>query len=433
MNDESRNEEFRGEFRHDHAAITYVLTQDAHAQAVKEDVSGWQFAVSAGILGWVLDAFDFFLIIFLVDTLANNFHVDKKEIVFTITLTLAMRPVGALLFGSLADRYGRKLPLIACVLYFSTITACSAYAPAFWIFVLLRALYGVGMGGYWGIGASMAMESAPRKWRGVLSGLMQSGYPMGYLFAAVAIEAVLPRVGWKPTFLCGFVLALIVTALTIKAPEPAAWVQHRAHTFRSLFRALLEHKGSFAYLLVLMMLMNSLSHGTQDLYPDFLKSVHHLSQTTVAHLAILYNLGAITAALIVGHLSERIGRRYSVMIALVVCVIAIPGWAFGASVTALMVGSIVMQAGVQGAWGVIPAHLVELSPDSVRSLFPGLVYQLGVLLASPAVSVEYLLRDRLGYQGALCAFEGAVILALFFAFAFGKERRGKDFRATTPI
>jgi MFS transporter, SHS family, lactate transporter len=256
---------------------------------------------------------------------------------------------------------------------------------------------------------------------------------MGYLFAAVAIELVLPRVGWKPTFLCGFVLALIITALTIKAPEPAAWVQHRVHTFRSLFGALLDHKGSFAYLLVLMMLMNSLSHGTQDLYPDFLKSVHHLSRDTVSHLAIFYNLGAITAALIVGHLSERIGRRYSMMMALGVCVVAIPGWAFGASVTALMVGSIVMQAGVQGAWGVIPAHLVELSPDSVRSLFPGLVYQLGVLLASPAVSVEYLLRDRLGYQGALCAFEGAIILALFFAFAFGKERRGKDFRATTSV
>jgi MFS transporter, SHS family, lactate transporter len=408
-----------------------VLTQDVHA--VVEESPGWQFAVLAGILGWVLDAFDFFLIIFLVDTLAGNFHVDKKEIVFTITLTLAMRPVGALLFGSVADRFGRKLPLIVCVLYFSTITACSAYAPTFWLFVLLRALYGIGMGGYWGIGASMAMESAPRKWRGVLSGLMQSGYPMGYLFAAVAIEAVLPRVGWKPTFLCGFLLALIITALTLKAPEPAAWVQHRVQTFRSLFRSLLEHKGSFAYLLLVMMLMNSLSHGTQDLYPDFLKSVHHLSRTTVSHLAIFYNLAAIAAALIIGHLSERIGRRYSMMMAFGVCVVAIPGWAFGASVTALTIGSIIMQAGVQGAWGVIPAHLVELSPDSVRSLFPGLVYQLGVLLASPAVSVEYLLRDRLGYQGALASFEGAVILALFFAFAFGKERRGRDFRATTPV
>jgi SHS family lactate transporter-like MFS transporter len=239
---------------------------------------------------------------------------------------------------------------------------------------------------------------------------------------------VLPRVGWKPTFLCGFALALVITALTIKAPEPPAWIEHRVQTFRSLFRALLEHKGSFAYLLLVMMLMNCLSHGTQDLYPDFLKSVHQLSRTTVSHLAIFYNLGAITAALIVGHLSERIGRRYSIMIALVVSVFAIPAWAFGASVTALMVGSIVMQAGVQGAWGVIPAHLVELSPDAVRSLFPGLVYQLGVLLASPAVSIEYLLRDRLGYQGALSAFEGAVILGLFLAFGLGKEQRGRDFR-----
>ena len=197
-----------------------------------------------------------------------------------------MRPVGALLFGSVADRFGRKLPLIVCVLYFSTVTACSAYAPTFWLFVLLRALYGIGMGGYWGIGASMAMESAPRKWRGALSGLMQSGYPMGYLFAAVAIEAVLPHVGWKPASLCGFFLALIITALTLKAPEPAAWVQHRVQTFRSLFRSLLEHKGSFAYLLLVMMLMNSLSHGTQDLILRLSQVCTPLIAHTVSHLAI---------------------------------------------------------------------------------------------------------------------------------------------------
>src|SRR5436305_4500830 len=172
--------------------------------------AGWQYAVTSGILGWVLDAFDFFVVVFLVDTLATNFHVGKKEIVFTITLTLAMRPLGALLFGSLADRFGRRLPLIGCVLYFSIITACSAYVPSFLLFVIMRALYGIGMGGYWGIGASLAMESAPPRWRGLLSGMMQGGYPLGYLFAAVAMETVHPALGWKAMFLCGFGVALLI-------------------------------------------------------------------------------------------------------------------------------------------------------------------------------------------------------------------------------
>src|SRR5437899_6211858 len=239
------------------------------------DNPGWQFAVASGILGWVLDAFDFFVVVFLVDALANNFHVGKKEIVFTITLTLAMRPVGALLFGSLADRFGRRIPLVICVLYFSIITALSAFVPTFSLFVLMRALYGIGMGGYWGIGASLAMESAPRRWRGLLSGMMQGGYPLGYLLAAVAMETVLPNFGWKAMFLCGFGVALLIAALIIRAPESKAWHEHRMPTVGAIFRTLLQHKKSFAYLLLVMSVMTCLSHGTQDLYPDFLKSVHN--------------------------------------------------------------------------------------------------------------------------------------------------------------
>jgi SHS family lactate transporter-like MFS transporter len=397
-------------------------------KAVTPDNPGWQFAVASGILGWVLDAFDFFVVVFLVDTLANNFHVGKKEIVFTITLTLAMRPLGALIFGSLADRFGRKIPLMVCVLYFSIVTALSAFVPTFALFVLMRALYGIGMGGYWGIGASLAMESAPRRWRGLLSGLMQGGYPMGYLLAAVAMQTVLPRFGWQSLFLCGFGVAVLIAALIIRAPESKAWHEHRVPSVGAIFRTLFEHRKSFAYLLLVMSVMTCLSHGTQDLYPDFLKSIHNFTRNTVSNIAILYNIGAITGAVLFGHLSERIGRRRSIMLALSLSLLAIPAWAFGSTVVMLTVASIAMQTGVQGAFGVIPAHLNELSPDAVRSLFPGFVYQLGVLVGSPAVIIEYTLRDHFGYQWALASFEACVIISLMFIYGFGPERRGRSFR-----
>jgi MFS transporter, SHS family, lactate transporter len=391
---------------------------------------GWQFAVASGILGWVLDAFDFFVVIFLVDTLASHFQVEKKAIVWTISITLAMRPFGALLFGALADRFGRRLPLAICVMYFSTVTLLSAFAPNYTAFVILRALYGIGMGGYWGIGASMAMESAPPSRRGFLSGLMQSGYPFGYLLAALAIETVLPIFGWRAIFVAGIPVAILTTLLAFKAPEPLAWREHRILSMRSMFRVLWAHRGGFAYLLLVMAFMSCLSHGTQDLYPDFLKSVHGFSRATVSDVAILYNVFAIAGALLFGQVSERLGRRAAITLALSLSLASIYPWAFGTSVAFLVAGSCLMQSGVQGAFGIIPAHLNELSPDAIRSLFPGFVYQLGVLLASPAVSVEYAMRDRFGYSWALAIFEGIVILSLIVIFRFGPERRGRSFRAT---
>lgn len=389
--------------------------------------AGWGYAVSSGILGWVLDAFDFFVLVFLVDVLARNFHVEKRSIIWTISITLAMRPVGALLLGTLADRFGRRRPLVLCVVYFSVITALTPFAPNYMVFILLRALYGIGMGGYWGVGASLVMESSPRRWRGVISGTMQAGYPLGYLLAAVALRTLAPHFGWRAMFLSGLGLAGIIALLTLRAPESAAWQLHRLPGVRDIFRTLFEHKQSFFYLLLVMSFMTCLSHGTQDLYPDFLKSVHHFSDKTISTLAILYNVGAIIGALVIGHLSERMGRRHSIMLALGLSLIAVPAWAFGAAVPVLIAGSILMQFGVQGAFGVIPAHLNELSPDAIRSLFPGFVYQLGVLIGSPSVSVEYALRNHFGYQWALTIFECCVIVALFFIFAFGPERRGHDF------
>jgi len=392
-----------------------------------QETPGWPYAVASGILGWVLDAFDFFVVIFLVDTLATNFHVEKKAIVWTISIALAMRPIGALIFGSLADRFGRRRPLIACVLYFSAVTLLSAFAPNYATFVVLRALYGIGMGGYWGVGASLAVESAPLRRRGLVSGLMQSGYPIGYLLAAVAMESVLPHLGWRAMFCVGFSIAILISVLALRAPESRTWQLHHQRSIGTMFRVLWENRIGFAYLLLVMTVMSCLSHGTQDLYPDFLKSAHGFARSTVSRIAILYNLCAIGASSFFGHLSEALGRRRTIILALGVACIALYPWAFGVAPVTLMIGACLMQTGVQGTFGIIPAHLNELAPNAVRSLFPGFVYQLGVLLASPAVSIQYALQKRLGYPWALTLFEGIVIGSLIVIFGFGPERKGRDF------
>jgi MFS transporter, SHS family, lactate transporter len=409
------------------------IEEDLQTTDLDSGAPGWRFAVASGILGWVLDAFDFFVVIFLLDTLADHLHVQKKAIVWTISITLAMRPVGALLFGALADRFGRRKPLMVCVLYFSAVTILSGFAPNFVFFALMRALYGIGMGGYWGIGASFAMENAPRKRRGFLSGMMQGGYPFGYLLAAVAMQSIRPWLGWHALFMVGSLLAVVIVVLTAISPESEAWKLHHMGSVGSIFRTLFHHKRSFAYLLLVMVVMSCLSHGTQDLYPDFLKSMPWLKAKMLLGMEplfgipILYNVGAITGALFFGHLSERIGRRKAMIGALVLSLLSMPAWAFGGSLLVLVLGSYLMQTGVQGAFGVIPAHLNELSPDAVRSLFPGFVYQLGVLVASPAVGFEYILRDHLGYPWALTAFESVVIVCLIIIFVIGPEKRGRSF------
>ena len=395
--------------------------------------AGWKAAVAVGILGWVLDAFDFFVVVFLITQLANKFHVGKSAIVWSMTLTLAARPFGALIFGALADRYGRRRPLILCVVYFSTMTVLSGLAPGYWIFLAMRLLYGLGMGGYWGIGASYAMESAPLERRGVLSGVLQAGYPFGYLLAAVAMQMVAPRFGWQALFFVGIGLTVVIVVLALLAPESAAWRRRETPALGTIFTTLLKNARIFGYLLLLMTGMNCLSHGTQDLYPDFLKSLPSIQGATVLGMQaglgipVIYNVGAILGAFMIGALSERIGRRYAMMLALGLCLLAMPWWAFGGSAAAIVIGSYVMQSGVQGAYGVIPAHLNELSPDAVRGLFPGFVYQLGVLFSSPSLLLENFLRGRFGYSWALCSFELVVVGALFLILAFGPEDRGKVF------
>jgi MFS transporter, SHS family, lactate transporter len=384
-------------------------------------------AVTASFLGWTLDAFDFFVLVFLMDTLAAHFHVDKSKIVETLFYTLVMRPVGALIFGLLADRYGRRKPLIANVIFFSLVELLCGFAPNYTVFLVLRTIYGIGMGGEWGVGASLAMENAPGKWRGVLSGIVQSGYCVGYLLAAVAARFILPAWGWRAMFWAGGAPALLAFYIRFRVRESVAWQQHRAATTGQIVRAASQHWKLFSYLVVLMTLMMFLAHGTQDLYPDFLKSARGFSGAIVSYVAILYNIASVLGAIVFGQLSEPLGRRYSILAALLLSLLSIPAWAFGGSLAILIVGACALQAGVQGAWGIIPAHLNELSPDSARGLIPGLAYQLGILFAARTNSIEYRLSSRVGYGWALAAFAIANILLLGTVVALGQENKGKVF------
>jgi SHS family lactate transporter-like MFS transporter len=384
-------------------------------------------AVTAGFLGWMLDAFDFFVLVFLVDTLASHFHVTKTQMVLTLTATLAMRPVGAVIFGLLADRYGRRRPLMANVIFFSVVELLCGFAPNYTVFLILRAIYGIGMGGEWGVGASLAMEAAPPKWRGILSGILQSGYPLGYLLAALAARFIEPAFGWRAMFWVGGAPALLALYIRSKVPESEAWKQHRAPSTRAILEVVIQNWKTALYLVLMMTLMMFLSHGTQDLYPDFLKSARGASSRTVSYIAILYNIGAVIGTLIFGHLSERLGRRRSMIAALILALACIPAWAFAGAIVSIAIAAFILQAGVQGAWGVIPAHLNELSPDQTRGLLPGLAYQMGILIAAPINSIEYALSARVGYSWALAGFETINIALLIVVLALGKERKGRGF------
>jgi SHS family lactate transporter-like MFS transporter len=396
-----------------------------HTNSAKN--AGARHAVLAGFLGWTLDAFDFFVVVFLYDTLAHQFGVPKKSIVFTVTATLAMRPLGALLFGLLSDRYGRRVPLMLNVLYFSVIEVLCGFSPNYTFFLIMRALFGIGMGGEWGVGASLVMEAAPVRWRGILSGILQAGYSIGYLLAAVAARFLLPAFGWRAMFWAGAAPALLALYIRTKVPESEAWRQHRAASTGEVLRVVAREWKRFAYLVVLMTFMMFLSHGTQDLYPDFLQEVHKLSGAMRANVAIIYNCGALVGAIIFGHFSQVAGRRKGMLAGLGLVLLVIPLWAFGQTLPLIILSAFLMQAGVQGAWGVIPVHLNELSADAARGLMPGLAYQLGILLASPTNSIQYALRDRVGYQWAIAGFEIVTIAVLTVLLWRGKEDHSRSF------
>jgi SHS family lactate transporter-like MFS transporter len=381
-------------------------------------------AVLAGFLGWTLDAFDFFIVVMTLTAIAQEFGRSDKAIALSITLTLAFRPVGALVFGLMADRYGRRIPLMTNLVFYSVIEVLSGLAPSYWSFLVLRALFGIGMGGEWGVGASLVMEKVPPRLRGVFSGLLQQGYAAGYLLAALCYFVVFPRWGWRPMFFIGGLPALLAVYVRSHVKESEVWQQTRHESWSGLGRGILSHWRLFLYIWLLMTMMNFVSHGTQDLYPTFLQRDWGFTPKDRALLTALSMVGALIGGVLCGMYSDRLGRRKMIVLALMGALCIIPLWAFAPSVALLALGAFLMQFMVQGAWGVIPAHLMELSPDSVRGFLPGFAYQCGVLVAGSVAYIEAVFAARLSYTWAMAVTAATVFVLGALVAWFGPEKRG---------
>jgi SHS family lactate transporter-like MFS transporter len=389
----------------------------------------------ACFLGWSLDAFDFFILVFCVSAIGADFHTKVSSVAEAIFITLAMRPVGAFLFGMMADRFGRRPTLMIDIIAYSVFELGSAFAPSLKVFLIMRALFGIAMGGEWGVGAALTFETLPKEGRGFFSGLLQEGYVVGYLLAALIYCTLFSFVGWRGMFVIGALPAFLVIYIRTKVNESPAWLQGQAKTKpeQHLGHDVLAFAGSFLFLIVLMFAFNSFSHGTQDLYPTFLQKNHGFTPKIVGLIAIVYNIGALLGGIIFGAWSEKIGRRKAIVIAALCAIPCIPLWAHANSVALLALGGFLMQFMIQGAWGVVPAHLNELSPPAVRGTFPGLAYQLGNLLSSRnSVIQAKLAEERYGGSFAPVLTWTVVIVASLVAVItwFGGERKGADLSST---
>jgi len=389
----------------------------------------------ACFLGWSLDAFDFFILILCVNALATQFHEKVSAITQAIFWTLAMRPVGAFLFGMMADRFGRRVTLMIDIIAYSVFELASAFAPSLKVFLIMRAMFGIAMGGEWGVGAALTFETLPAEGRGFFSGLLQEGYVVGYLLAALVYRTLFPIVGWRGMFVIGALPAFLVIYIRTKVEESPAWLQGRVarEQQRRIGKDILSHVGIFAFLVALMFAFNSVSHGTQDLYPTFLERNLHFTPQTTGLIVIIYNVGALLGGILFGTLSERIGRRRAIVIAALLAIPVIPLWAYSHTVPMLALGGFLMQFMVQGAWGVVPAHLNELSPPEVRGTFPGLAYQLGNLLSSKNSVIQAKLAENRygGTYPPVLAWTVLLIASLVaLVTALGKERRGADLSET---
>jgi SHS family lactate transporter-like MFS transporter len=430
-------------------------------------------AVSASFLGWTLDAFDFFLMVFMFRAIATEFHADIPAVAIASTLTLAARPFGALVFGMMADRYGRRPILITNVLLYSMLELGSAFAPTLAVLLILRALFGFAMGGVWGVGASLALESIPPKTRGVISGVLQVGYATGYLLASAVFFFLFDRIGWRGMFIVGATPAILAVFIQFAVREsPAFEAERHQRTTRgplflfglgaaalvvavgpAVFGALVKisilnwiyfidvplalaglwffrkHWKMALYVVALMTAFNFASHGTQDLYPTFLQKGLRFDTHTTGILTAIGNLGAIGGGIFFGAWSERLGRRRGIVIAALLSLLVVPLWAFSHTAAMLGLGAFAMQFMIQGAWGVIPVHLNELAPPEARGAFPGYAYQVGNLLASGnavwQAQIAEAHHDNYGLALAVVAVVGAVAVAALTIL--GPERRDVAF------
>jgi SHS family lactate transporter-like MFS transporter len=403
------------------------------ATATRQDRANQRNAVLAGFLGWTLDAFDFFVLTFVIDDVAKSFGRPRPDIAWALTLALATRPIGAVLFGIMADRWGRRLPLMINVVMYAVLSVLSGLAPSYGIFIFWRMLFGVAMGGEWGIGASLALESVSPKWRGLFSGLLQEGYAIGNILAALVFRLAYPYFvaqwgsnGWRALFFIGGLPALLSIFIRAKVKEPEAWQEHRTDwtTYR---RSILQYWPRFLYLVLFMTMLSFMSHGTQDMYPTLLKSIG-FSPRRIADMTVLSGIGAVLGGLCFGHYSDGYGRRRAMMIATVCSLLVVPFWISAHNMIMIVVGVFLMQFFVQGAWGVVPAHINELSPGEYRGFFPGFAYQLGILCASSIPWVESKLGARFTYTQAMGGLMAVVFTLAVIVMYLGPEARGVSFR-----
>ncbi|MDQ2992963.1 MAG: MFS transporter [Candidatus Eremiobacteraeota bacterium] len=398
----------------------------------------------ASFLGWTLDAFDYFLVIVVVPHLAKDFNVDVGAVLVAVTLTLAMRPIGALIFGWIADRYGRRLPLMVDIGLYSILELATAFAPNLTVFLILRALFGIAMGGEWGLGSALAMESLPAKSRGLYSGILQEGYAVGYLLAGQALAWLYPIswIGWRGLFVVGALPAVLIFFIRAHVPESPVWMagkHERLSLGRDVLLATLKRSWPlFLFGAVMMTAFNALSHGTQDIYPTFLKAQLHFDPKIAGNIISFASLGAILGGICFGALSQRIGRRWAIALAAVVGALVVPLWAFDHTIALVATGGFAMQFAVQGAWGIIPAHLNEIAPRLARGTFPGFVYQIGNLLSSPTAQIiaalaagTFAVGGAPDYAKAMAVFTICALAAVIFTTLLGRfvvpENRDVDF------
>jgi SHS family lactate transporter-like MFS transporter len=393
--------------------------------------SSQRSAIWASYLGWTLDAFDYFLMTFMFTSIAKEFGTDVTAVTEATFLTLAARPIGAFVFGWLAERFGRRPVLMFDIMLFSLFELASGFAPTLTSLLVLRFLFGIGMGGEWGLGASLVMESIPARLRGPVSGLLQSGYPSGYFIASLVYFLLFDRIGWRGMFMVGVAPALLVLLIRMHVRESPVFEARRGKAHVNPVSELLRHWKIALYLVVLMTAFNFFSHGTQDLYPTFLQKQHHFDTHTTGVLAAVMNVGAIVGGIGFGIWSERIGRKRAIIVSSLLALPIIPLWAYSSTPLLLGLGAFLVQVAVQGAWGIVPVHLNELSPPLARSLFPGFAYQLGNLIASRNGPIQARIAESHGndYSLALALVCGIMAVVIAIWTAFGPERKDADFTA----
>lgn len=424
-------------------------------------ITQWAMFFS-GWLAWTCDAIDFFSVSLSVSALTKEFDRDTEDITQAITLTLLLRSVGAVLFGIISDRFGRKWPLVVNLIIVAILELGAGFVNDYNTFLGVRSLFGIGMGGIWGLAASTALENLPVEARGLGSGILQQGYAVGYLLAACINLGLVPDVpvGWRALFWTASGISFFAAGIRALLPESEVFLRAReverakGNTTTNKTKVFLHETWEMlkthwllcVYAILLMTGFNFLSHGSQDLYPTYLEDSKGFTQHQATVATIIGNCGAIVGGVIAGWVSQYIGRRLTIVIFVLLIGAFIPVWILPSTFSGLAAGAFCMQFGVQGAWGVIPIQLSEMSPPAFRATFPGVAYQLGNMVSSASSQIEATggknLRTTLlvdgewkdipDYATVQGIFIGCVAAFVLFITIVGPENHGSHFEQHKP-